>query len=113
MPNNAQSIDKSYALGFAKMLFGLGFSGLSVYIIVNLINGIFSPTGTIPLIINLVIVLVIFTLFFKILKVGSNPKVNQTYHLIVDIIFYIPCLFVMLYDNIPKLPKKSSKSSSS
>ena len=58
-----------------------------------------------PFIVNLLTILIILGLLYKILKVGSNQKVNQTYHLTLDIIFYIPCLFITLYNNLPSIGK--------
>jgi len=88
-------------------------SSLIIYVLVTSINGLTTKDkdkkkkdqGVMPFIVNLLTILVILGLLYKILKVGSNPKVNQTYHLTLDIIFYIPCLFITLYNNLPSIGK--------
>ena len=90
---------------------GMIISSLIIYVLVTSINGLTnknkkkSEQGTIPFIVNLLTILVILGILYKILKVGSNPKVNQTYHLALDVIFYIPCLFITLYNNLPSMGK--------
>ena len=92
---------------------GVMISSLIIYVLVTSINGLTTKDknkkkkdqGVMPFIVNLLTILVILGLLYKILKVGSNPKVNQTYHLTLDIIFYIPCLFITLYNNLPSIGK--------
>jgi hypothetical protein len=92
---------------------GVMISSLIIYVLVTSINGLTTKDkdkkkkdqGVMPFIVNLLTILVILGLLYKILKVGSNPKVNQTYHLTLDIIFYIPCLFITLYNNLPSVSK--------
>jgi hypothetical protein len=92
---------------------GVMISSLIIYVLVTSINGLTTKDkdkkkteqGVIPFIVNLLTILVILGILYKILKVGSNPKVNQTYHLTLDIIFYIPCLFITLYNNLPSMGK--------
>ena len=102
-----------YIRKLSMVVVGIIISSLTIYVLVNSINGLTNKDkkkkdqGVMPFIVNLLTILVILGILYKILKVGSNPKVNQTYHLALDIIFYIPCLFITLYNNLPSMGKVS------
>jgi hypothetical protein len=95
---------------------GVIVSSLVIYILVTSINGLTTKDkkkkdqGVMPFIVNLLTILVILGILYKVLKINTNPKVNQTYHLILDIIFYIPCLFITLYNNSPSMGKTKTPS---
>jgi hypothetical protein len=95
---------------------GVIISSLIIYILVTSINGITTKDkkkndqGVMPFIVNLLTILVILGILYKVLKIDTNPKVNQTYHLVLDIIFYIPCLFITLYNNLPSVGKTTTPS---
>ena len=88
-------------LQILRVIFGLLFSSLLIYISVVTINGLSKPLGGLHLVINLIMVIIVFIIMYKMLKIDTNPKVYQTYHLLLDTFFYIPCLFITLYDNLP------------
>ena len=77
-------------------LFGLVISSLIIYWIVYNIQGITSQSGLTSFILNALIVVIVLGLiyktFFTKLPVGNNNK-NAFFSLIMNILFYIPCLF--------------------
>ena len=102
---NALSTDLNMTRKVFMVISGILISSLIVYVLTTSINGLVSKkkAGALPFIVNLITILVILGILYKILKIDTNPKVNQTYHLIIDIIFYIPCLFLTLYNNVPSI----------
>ena len=93
------------------IILGLTISGIIIYILVTIKNNLLvskQNEGIIPFLVNLITILVVLGILYKILKIDTNPKIHQTYTLILDIIFYIPCLFITLYDNLPKTEISSS-----
>jgi hypothetical protein len=117
IPKNITNLEwtqtTDYFRKLSMVVAGVMISSLIIYVLVTSINGLTTKDkdkkkteqGVMPFIVNLLTILVILGLLYKILKVGSNPKVNQTYHLVLDIIFYIPCLFITLYNNLPSVGK--------
>jgi hypothetical protein len=85
------------------LLFGFTFSGILIYWLVNNINNLSNRSGVISFILNLVIVLSILGLVFKLITLGSYYKQSPIYRLIVNTILYIPCIFVSLIDTILSL----------
>jgi hypothetical protein len=117
IPKNITNLEwiksSNYIRKLSMVVAGIMISSLTIYVLVTSINGLTTKDkdkkkkdqGVMPFIVNLLTILVILGLLYKILKVGSNPKVNQSYHLALDIIFYIPCLFITLYNNLPSMGK--------
>ena len=85
------------------LLFGFTFSGILIYWLVSSINNLSSQSGVVSFILNLVIVLSILGLVFKLITLGSYYKQSPIYRLIVNTILYIPCIFVSLIDTILSL----------
>jgi len=90
------------------MLLGLTASGLLITFIVYNIQS-FSGASSIPsLILNLLTVIMVLALVYKTVYVQfptnkSNSKKNSFFSLLVNILFYIPCLFIGLFDFILNL----------
>ena len=85
------------------LLFGFTFSGILIYWLVSSINNLSTQSGVVSFILNLVIVLSILGLVFKLITLGSYYKQSPIYRLIVNTILYIPCIFVSLIDTILSL----------
>ena len=92
------------------LLFGFTFSGILIYWLVSTINNLSTQSGVVSFILNLVIVLSILGLVFKLITLGSYYKQSPMYRLIVNTILYIPCIFVALIDTILSLFGFSEKS---
>ena len=99
--SNVDSSGINIVLQVFRIIFGLLFSSLLIYISVTTINGVTKPLGGLHLVVNLIMVICVFIIMYKMLKIETNPKVHNTYQLLLDIFFYIPCLFITLYDNLP------------
>ena len=91
-----ESTNISYFKRSLLMLFGLIMSGLLIYWIVNSIQNLSSQSGLISFILNALLVVIILGLIYKTfnakLPVGNANK-NAFFSLIMNILFYIPCLF--------------------
>jgi len=97
--SNISDIFKRVAL----LLFGLTFSGLLIYWLVYTAQNLSSTSSIISFILNLITILVILGLIFKILTLGAYYKQSPLYKLVVNTILYIPCIFVSIVDNLMSL----------
>ena len=95
-----EQIMTSYFLKTLMFLVGGGISAAFIYWIVTLISHFDSKTSIIAFIINALIVVTILGLVFKAIiafKIfGSSPLIN----LIINILLYIPCIFVNIIELI-------------
>jgi len=65
-----------------------------------------GQTGIINFILNLLIVVIVLSLIYKTINVklpGGNANKNAFFELIINILFYIPCLFSGLFENITQI----------
>jgi hypothetical protein len=95
-------------------LFGLVISSLIIYWIVYNIQSITSQTGLTNFILNALIVVIVLGLiyktFFTKLPVGNNNK-NAFFSLIMNILFYIPCVFGDLIEKVTQEYNATTKNS--
>jgi Concanavalin A-like lectin/glucanases superfamily len=82
------------------LLFGLIFSGLLIGWLVTGVEGLSSQSGIISFVLNLVIVLTILALVFKLVTGGTYYKKSPFFRLIVNTLLYIPCILVGILDPI-------------
>jgi hypothetical protein len=83
------------------ILFGLVISGLIIFWITYNIESLSSKSSIISFILNLVLVAIILGLVYKLLYIKSpvgNTKKNAFLNLIMNTIFYIPCLISGVFD---------------
>ncbi len=107
-----QAIDTTaadYNINFAKRifmsLFGVIISGLIIGWIVYNINNLTGKMGIESFILNTLLVIVVLGLIYKTLYAkspgeitGKKPSRNLFIPLLINILFYIPCLFSELFD---------------
>lgn len=95
-------------------LFGLVISSLIIYWIVYNIQGITSQSGLTSFILNALIVVIVLGLIYKTffikMPVGNNNK-NAFFALIMNILFYIPCIFGDLMEKIGSEYNATTKNS--
>jgi hypothetical protein len=85
------------------VLFGIVISSLIIFWIVYNIQNMSGSSGIVSLILNLLIVLVVLGLIYKTINVNlpsGNSKKNAFFSLIINTLFYIPCLFSGVFDYI-------------
>ena len=85
------------------ILSGLSLSGMFIYWLVYTIQNLSGKNGIWHLILNLIVVLIVLSIMYKILKFETAFKTNKIFSLLINIIFYIPCLFVTISENITAL----------
>lgn len=87
------------------VLFGIVISSLIIFWIVFNIQNLSGKSGTISFVLNLILVAIVLGLIYKTLIVRlplGNEKKNAFFALILNILFYIPCLFNGIFDTIGK-----------
>ena len=89
-------------------LFGLIVSGLLISWISSTLGGITSKSNTLSSIVNILLIIVVLSLVYKLISVKSpntvfNAKKGSLLEIVFNLIFYIPCLFTDLFDTIMKL----------
>lgn len=97
-------------------LFGLTISGLLIFWIVYNTQNLSGKSGMTSFILNLIIVVSILALLYRTMNVkipqaGANSKKNAFFDLLINLIFYIPCIFSGLFDKILNLGKNEYMSS--
>ena len=98
-------------------VFGLTISGLLIAFIVYSIQTYTGAYSIPSLLLNVISVLLVLTLIYKTIYVNfpnntANSKKNAFFSLIVSILFYIPCVFIGLFDFISNIVTGNYKSSS-
>jgi len=95
-------------------LFGVVISSLIIYWIVYNIQEITSESGLISFILNALLVLIVLSLiyktFFAKLPVGNSNK-NAFFSLIMNMLFYIPCIFGDIMEKITSEYNATTKNS--
>ena len=86
-------------------LFGLTISSLFIFWIVYSIHHLTGETNITRFILNILIVLIVLTLIYKTMNVqipdnNVNSKKNAFFDMIINLIFYIPCLFSGTIDSV-------------
>jgi hypothetical protein len=107
--NNSQASSRSVS-EYSKMfrnvlllLFGLTFSGLLIYWLVSIIHSLSQTSGIVSFLLNLIIILAVLGLTFKILVSTNFYQNSPLARLVVNSLLYIPCFFVSIVDNISYL----------
>jgi hypothetical protein len=94
-------------------LSGLILSGLLIFYIAYNIEYLSSKKSNIPLfILNILIVIIVLALIYRTMNVripdnNMNSKKNVFFKLIIDLLFYIPCLFSNTFDSVLNYSNKS------
>ena len=86
-------------------LFGMVIAALLIFWIVYSIQHLSGETSIIRFILNLLIVLIVLTLIYRTMNVkvpdnNTNSKKNAFFDMIINLIFYIPCLFSGTIDSV-------------
>ena len=87
------------------VLFGIVISSLIIFWIVYNIQSLSGKTSTVSFILNIMLVIVILGLIYKTINVklpSGNSNKNAFFSLIMNTLFYIPCLFSGAFDSIGK-----------
>ena len=85
------------------MLFGIIIGIILIIWFVQNIHDLSSKSSIVSFIINLILLLTILGLIFKAIKINipsNSTRVNSFTNLVFNIIYYIPCLFTNLFENI-------------
>ena len=84
-------------------LFGIVISGLLIFWIVYNIQNLSGQSGIISLVLNILLVLIFLALIYKTFFVNlpaGNTKKNAFFDIIINLIFYIPCIFGDFFDGV-------------
>jgi cytochrome bd-type quinol oxidase subunit 2 len=87
-------------------LFGFVISALIIFWLVYNIQNLSGQSSVVSLILNILLVVIILALIYKTVVVkipGGNAKKSGFFNVIMNLLFYIPCLFSGLFDSITKL----------
>jgi hypothetical protein len=82
-------------------LFGLVISGLLIFWIVNGVQNASGTSGMTSFILNSIIVLLVLAFIYRTMVVKfpqGNSKKDAFFEMIINLIFYIPCLFSNVFD---------------
>lgn len=105
--DNAQVVDKLNLFKRSLLvLFGIIISSLIIFWIVYTFQNYSGQTGMINFILNLLIVIIVLSLIYKTINVklpAGNSNKNAFFELIMNTLFYIPCLFSGLIESITQL----------
>ena len=85
------------------VLFGIVISGLIIAWVVYNVQHFAGKSGIVSLILNLLVVILVLGLIYKTVVVrlpAGNANKNAFFSMIMNTIFYIPCFFSGLFDNI-------------
>jgi len=82
------------------ILSGLIVSAMLVAWLVTTLQNMSTSSGIGSFILNLIIVIAILAIFYKIITMGSAYKDNKFFKLAVDVVLYIPCIVVIVLDNL-------------
>ena len=97
--NNKLNIFKRSLL----VLFGIVISGLIIAWVVYNVQNSAGKSGTVSLILNLLVVILVLGLIYKTVVVrlpAGNANKNAFFSMIMNSIFYIPCFFSGIFDSI-------------
>ncbi len=79
------------------LIFGLGFSGIMIAWLVTSLGNLSTTSGIVSFVLNLLLVIAVLSLVYKLFTGTPLFKVPIV-KFIVNILFYIPCLFVNFID---------------
>jgi len=82
-------------------LFGFILSGLIIAWLTQNLENLSSESGIVSFILNLFLVLIILTLIYRTIYAKfpvGNTKKNAFFEMIINVLFYIPCLFSGVFD---------------
>ena len=82
------------------LLLGITFSGILIYWLVTQAHTLTRKSDLASSILNLIIILVVLGLIFRILSGTSFYKNSPIIRIIVNTVLYIPCLFVSFVDGL-------------
>jgi hypothetical protein len=85
------------------VLFGIVISGLIIAWVVYNVQHFAGKSGIVSLVLNLLVVILVLGLIYKTVVVrlpAGNANKNAFFSMIMNTIFYIPCFFSGLFDNI-------------
>jgi hypothetical protein len=82
------------------LLFGLIFSGILIGWLVTSVEGLSTQSGVISFVLNLIIVIAVLALVFKLVTGGTYYKKSPFFRLVINSLFYIPCILVGIIDAI-------------
>lgn len=113
--NNSEVVDKLNLFKRSLLiLFGIIISSLIIFWIVYNVQNYSGQTGTISFLLNLLIVIIVLSLIYKTINVklpAGNSNKNAFFEMIINTIFYIPCLFDSITQFATGKPDKSFISS--
>lgn len=109
--NSAPSANESSSFLFYGNIFrnvlllvlGITFSGILIYWLITQAHTLTRKSDLASSILNLIIILVVLGLIFRILSGTSFYQNSAVLRLIVNTVLYIPCLFVSLIDGLAYL----------
>jgi hypothetical protein len=85
------------------LLFGLIFSGLLIAWLVNSAENLSNSSTIVSFVLNLLIVITVLALVFKLITGGSYYRRSPFFRVVINTIFYIPCILVNIIDFIGSL----------
>ena len=93
-------------------LSGLIISGLLIFYIAYNIENLSGNSNITSFILNILIVIIVLALIYRTMNVripdnNMNSKKNAFFNLIIDLIFYIPCLFSNTFDSVLNYSNKT------
>jgi hypothetical protein len=104
--NKALAVDSTKFFKRALLvLLGFIISGLVIFWLVYNIQKLSSESSIISFILNLLLVIVVLSLIYKTINANlpvGNSKKNGFFNIIINLIFYIPCIFSDAFDTIGK-----------
>ncbi len=113
--NDSMSLFKRSLL----VLFGIIISALIIFWIVYNIQNLSGNSSIVSFVLNLLIVILVLGLIYKTIVVkipsgngNANAKKNAFFAMIINTLFYIPCLFTGIFDSIGNLATGDTSGSS-
>jgi hypothetical protein len=91
------------------ILFGIIISSLVIFWLVYNLQHLSNSSSIASFVINLLLVIVVLGLIYKIITISlpsnnsTNSKKEGFFNMIINFIFYIPCIFIGIFDFIGKL----------
>ena len=108
--NNKMNLFKRSLL----FLFGIVISGLIIFWLVYNIQNLSGTSGIISFVLNILLVMIVLGLIYKTINVQlpvGNSNKNAFFTLLLDTVFYIPCLFSGVFNSIGKFTSGEASAS--
>lgn len=93
-----ETIMNSYFFRALMFLFGFSVSASLIYWIVKTISSLSGKSTLVSILLNILIVVTILGLLYKALFVGSIFRSLPIVSLLINIILYVPCIFVNIFE---------------